>query len=318
MQRASWLALAASSAAVVVCGGVAAAQSLQPLRVGILGGDATSEPIYGQQSGIFARHGFDAQIGAYEGGAAIIAAVVGGSLDIGFSNVVSVAAAQLRGLPVVMLAPAAVYVDKTPDVWLAKARGSALRTGADLAGKTVAVTSLNGLLSVAASAWIDKNGGDAKTVHFIELPLSAMAAALKGGRIDAAMLSDPLFTQSRADVDVLGNAFGAIAPQFLVGSWVVAKTWADANLAATRRVAAAMRETARWANANHAATAQMLAAGDKLDAGTVQMMTRSTFGVDITAALLTPPLEASQRYGALKGTADVAGLVADYRHYAGA
>jgi NitT/TauT family transport system substrate-binding protein len=317
MQRASWLAAAATSVAALASGGGVRAQMAETLRVGILGGDATAEPIYAQQSGIYARHGLDAQIGTYEGGAAIIAALIGGSLDMGFSNVVSVAAAQLRGLPVAMLAPAAVYLDKTPDVWLAKARGSALHSGADLNGKTVAVTSLNGLLSVSAAAWIDKNGGDAKSTHFIELPLSSMAAALKQGRIDAAMLSDPLFTQSRADVEVLGNAFGAIGSEFLVGSWVVAKTWADANLPTARRLATAMLETARWANANRAATAQILAGHDKLDARTVQTMARSTFGLEITPALLAPPLDASQRYGALKGTADVSGLIADSRRYGG-
>ena len=317
MHRRKWLGLAASGAAALALPAPARSAALQPLRVGILGGDATAEPIYGQQSGIFARHGFDAQIGNSGGGAAVVAAVLGGSLDVGFSNVVSVAAAQLRGLPIAMLAPAAIYVAREPDVWLAKARGSTLRTGADLAGKIIAVTSLNGLLSVGASAWIDTTGGDAKKARFVELPLSEMAAALKQGRVDAAMLSDPLFTEARADVEVLGDAFSAIAPRFLLGAWVVSKTWADANLATARRIAAAFRDTARWANANRPATAKMLAAHGKLDPRTVQIMARSTYGIDVTAVLLTPPLAASQRYGALKGTADIAGLVADARRYSG-
>jgi NitT/TauT family transport system substrate-binding protein len=284
----------------------------------MLGGDATSEPIYGQMSGIFARYDFAADIGSFTGGAGVIAAVAGGSLELGFSNVVSIAAAQLRGLPIAMLAPAAMYTAKTPDVWLAKARGSALRTGADLLGKTIAVTSLNGLLSVGASAWIDKNGGDTARTHFIELPLSEMGAALKAGRVDAAMLSDPLFTESRADVEVLGDAFSAIAPLFLLGAWVVSKTWADANVATTRRLAIAMRETARWANANRAATAKMLSDHEKLEPRTVQSMARSTYGIDFSAATLSPGILASQHYGALKGTADIAGLLADARHYTGA
>jgi len=42
----------------------------------------------------------------------------------------------------------------------------------------VAVTTLDGELQMGAAVWIDKNGGNAKSVHFVELPETAMAAAL--------------------------------------------------------------------------------------------------------------------------------------------
>ena len=52
---------------------------------------------------------------------------------------------------------------------------------------------------------VDKNGGDSKSVHFLELPFTEMSAALKAGRIDAAMLSEPVLSESRNDVEPLAN-----------------------------------------------------------------------------------------------------------------
>jgi NitT/TauT family transport system substrate-binding protein len=314
MLRSTFLAAAA---ATVVLPQIALAQAapLVPLRVAILGGDATSEPIYGVRSGIFAKHGLAVTVSEVSGGAAVIAAVAGGSFEAGFSNIVTLASAAQRGLPIVMLAPAAIFNNAVPDVLLVKARAAAYKSGADLSGKTVAVTSLSGLLSVGASAWIDKTGGDAKNVHFVELPLSEMSAALKQGRIDAAMISEPYITQNRADVAPLGDAFAAIAPRFIVGAFVASKPWAQANADVARRFSAAMIETAHWSNANHAATGKMLADDAKLDAQTVATMARSTYGDSIDPGLITPAFTAALKYGALKTPGDAAAIVADARPY---
>lgn len=106
------------------------------VRIGVIGyADASSEPMYAQPSGSFKKYGIEAQITPFNGGAAIIAAVAGGSLDVGFSNIILAADAIERGIPVMMLAPAVISDDKSSDIVLVKARGSKLKTGADLNGR---------------------------------------------------------------------------------------------------------------------------------------------------------------------------------------
>src|SRR6202453_5394122 len=144
------LRLAALLAGVALAAGPATlgAQDLPVVRVGDLGyTDASSEPLYGAAAGIFRRDGIDVKVTALNGGGAIIAAIAGGSLEAGFSNNVSAAQAIARGIPVIVLAPAAIYTTGEPsDTLLVKARGSKLKTGADLNGKTVAGTTLSGRL----------------------------------------------------------------------------------------------------------------------------------------------------------------------------
>ena len=290
----------------------ASAQNTATMRVADLGhSDASSEPLYAIAAGFFQRNGLDVKLSSLGGGPAIIAAIAGGSLDAGFCNTVSAAQAVERGIPIVVLAPAGEYPAEKPDTLLVKPRGSKIKTGADLNGKTVAVASLQGVLQLSAASWIDRNGGDSKTVHFLELPFTEMAAALKAGRIDAAMLAEPVLSAEQPDVEPLGDAYGAIAPQWTLGVFVASKAWVTANPDLARRFVQAILETARWANAHHAETAQILAPQTKIDLARLGTMARSRFGETLVAAHLQPPLDAAVKYGQLKAPFDAAQWVAD-------
>jgi NitT/TauT family transport system substrate-binding protein len=293
------------------------AQNVPAVRVLELTGDGASEGAYALAGGFFKKYGLDATVSAGTGGGAAVAAVVGGSAEIGFSNLISVAAAIERGIPVTIIAPATVFVARAPDIVLAKARRTALKTGADLNGKIVAVTTLDGELQMGAAVWIDKNGGSAKSVHFVELPETAMAAALMQGRIDAAMMTEPHFSQARADVDLVANADSAIAPVFISGVYFAATSWVNDHPDVARRVAQALRETAHWANTHHTETAAVLARAGDLDPATIGRMTRSTFAESLTVPEIAPALDVAYAYGRLKEPYDVRGLVTKAQAYWG-
>lgn len=295
----------------------AGAQSATAIRVVELGGDGSSQATYALAGGFFKKHGLDATVTEATGGGAVIAAVAGGSAEVGFSNLVSAVAAIERGIPVMILAPSSMFTGKAPNIQLVKARGSPLRTGADLSGKIVAVTTLDGELQLGAQVWIDKNGGDSKAVHFVELPEPAMAAALTQGRIDAAMMTEPFLTRDKAAIQILGNADAAIAPQFISGVFVASKAWVETHRDTAVRVARALRETARWANRHPAETAAILAQRTGLDPAAAASMTRATFADFMTGALLQPAVDAATRYGRLKAPLDMRTIVAEARPYWG-
>jgi NitT/TauT family transport system substrate-binding protein len=288
-----------------------------PVRVGVLGyTDATSTPLYAQSAGFFKKYGLEAKITPFTGGGAVIAALAGGSIDVGFANIISAVAAMQRGIPIVALAPAAVFDEKDrADTLLVKARGSKLRTGADLNGKTVAVTTLSGTLQLCAAAWIDQHGGNSKSVHFVEVPVSEMSAALKQGRIDAAMLSEPALTQAKEEVEPLGDAFAAIAPRWTLGIFVASKAWVNANPEAAHRFVQAMVEASRWANTHHAQTAKILGPLSNIEAATFDSMARSVYGDRLDAAMLQPPIDVAVRYGQLKAPFDAKQIVLEAQPY---
>ena len=288
----------------------ATAQINPAVRVLELTGDGASEGAYALAGGFFKKNGLEATVAQTTGGGAVVAAVVGGSAELGFSNLISVAAAIERGIPVTILAPATVFNSKAPDILLMKSRRTAYKSGADLNGKVVAVTTLDGELQLGAAVWIDKTGGDSKTVHFVELPETAMAAALAQGRVDAAMMTEPHLSEGRAEIDLVGNADAKIAPLFISGVYFAATAWVDAHPDLARRAAQALRQTAHWANTHHAETAAILARGANLDAATIARMTRSTYAESLTVPEIAPALDVAFAYGRLKEPYDVRQLVA--------
>lgn len=279
------------------------------VRVGVVASDVSAEPIYAEAQGMYARAGLDAQIQTLANGGAIIAAVASSALDVGFANLTSIAAARQRGVPVKIVAPATLYTDKAPVTVLVKARGSKLRTGADLRGKTVAISTLRGELQVGVSSWIDKTGGSSAETKFLEVPFSAMAPALTAGRIDAAMLTEPALTLHKDTVELLAPAYTAIAEEFLIGCFVASDVWLKENADAAKRFAALMYEIARWANRHHNETAAILAKHAGIEESLVRSMTRATYGERLAPEHIQPVLDAALKYGSLKNPMKASELI---------
>ncbi len=144
---------AALSLTIVTAPASAQTTALTPMRIANLGfTEASALPVYAQAAGIFKKYGIDATITTFNGGGAIIAAIAGGSLDAGFSNITSAVAAIQKGIPILIFSAANLTAAGHADALLMKARGSKLKTGADLNGKTIAVTTLGGTLQLGAEA----------------------------------------------------------------------------------------------------------------------------------------------------------------------
>lgn len=302
--------LATAGVALAVPTPLLAATKTMTVRIGALGSDVSAEPLYAEAQGFYAHGGFEPQIQTLANGGAIIAAVASGALDIGFGNLTSIAAARQRGLPVRIVAPASLYTEKAPVTVLVRARGSKLRTGADLRGKTIAVSTLKGELQVGASMWIDKNGGDSSQTNFIEMPFSTMAAALTAGRIDAAMITEPALTRHKDAIEILSDAYTAIAPEFLIGGFIASEAWLHQNPDAAQRFSAVMAETAKWANTHRNDTAAILAKHSGIEDALVRSMTRATYGERLTPEYIQPVLDAAVHYGSLKTAMKASDLLA--------
>jgi NitT/TauT family transport system substrate-binding protein len=145
---------------------VGAQSPLTVVTVGTLSSDNSAAVYYAQELGMFKKVGLDVQISAMANGPATAAAVTGGALDIGVANVASIAVARTRGVPLKFLFPASIAGDGTLTDQIAVAKDSPIKTAADLNGKTIGVNGLRDLQQLCAMSWMDKHGGDSKTVQF--------------------------------------------------------------------------------------------------------------------------------------------------------
>src|SRR5579875_3719115 len=252
-----------------------AGQRPATVRIAISDTDLASEPLYAQQTGIFARAGLDVRLSpSRHGGAGVIAELEAGTIDVGFSNLISIAAAVQRGDPVVLLAPAGIHNRNEPVNAIVGAPDSTYRTGADLNGKTTSSPSGPGSAgALAPAAWID-----------------------------ATEMGDPDLTilRQRGEIKVIASPFDAIGDGYLLAGFVASKAWVQANPDAARRFVLAMRQTARWANTHRSETAAILAKALHLSPAVVRAMSRTTYAETLTPAIMQPPLDVAARYGIIK------------------
>jgi NitT/TauT family transport system substrate-binding protein len=291
--------LASSGAAMLATSRRAGAQTLVELRVGVSTAETYAEGFYADEQGFFARAGIKPEISMLANGAALVSAVAGGSLDIAPANTIALASAHLRGLPIVILAPGALYLSTRTTHALVVGKDSPVRTARDLTGKTVAIVGLRSLEELAVRSWIDANGGDASKTSFIELPNSAQVPALIAHRIDGAMMPEPWITDAAGDTRILCRPLEAIADRFLVTAWFTTQTWLEGHRDAAQRFVRAMQQTAAWTNANPHPSGVILAKALQLPQTTVERMARLSMAETLDAGLIQPVIDTGVKYAFL-------------------
>lgn len=289
-------ALAATAAALVASCLPAHAQTPIALRLATIPSDAGAEPFFALERGFFAKAGLDVHVDAQQSGPAMAAAVVGGALDIGFSNVISIAAAHKRGLPFAFISPASVYLSAAPTSALMVRKDSPLRTARDLNGKIIGTNALKNIGEYTPAAWVDRNGGDSSTLHFVEMPPDAMIAALDQNRIDGGMMPEPQLSEARATCRTFAKPYDVLGDGAMIAGWFAATAWAAAHPDAVRRFAVAMRETAAWANRNPEQSLPILVKSTKLDPRIAPEVVRARYAETLTPQMLQPSVDLVARY----------------------
>jgi NitT/TauT family transport system substrate-binding protein len=269
--------------------------------------EANAQVYYAEELGLFKKHGLDVQVVQLRSGPSQMAAVAGGDLQIGVGNLVSLASAQIRGLPFTIIAPGALFDASAPTTLLAEAPNAPYRTAKDLEGKTVTGISVGGLDQLAIDAWIDKSGGDLSTVKYVETPPSAMVEALATGRVAAAAINDPEFSAalSAHKIKTLANAYTAIAPLFMQTGFFTTKAWAAKNPDALKRFSDAVVEAGEWASKHPDESRAIL----EKDLKTKVASTRVKFATKLDPALIQPLLDSAAHYKLLPRVVSASDLI---------
>lgn len=300
LRRSQFVAAATAVAAAGLLPSTARAQE-QPIRIGALLIDNTAQVFFAQDQGFWKKAGLNVEISTFQSGGAAASALAGGAIDISIADAVSMASAHAHGLPLVYLAPATIYTPAQPAYALLVSTNSPIKTAKDLTGKTVAVNAIKNILQIPTEAWIDNNGGDAKSVKFVEMPFPAMAAAIIDGRVDAASLSEPFITGGldTGKLRAISVAQKNVARSFMFSGWCSTQAWAQSHPDLVTKFIAVMSETAKWANANKALSSQILVRVSKMPAEIASKMVRSYYGERLDPALLQPVVDAAAKYGAI-------------------
>jgi NitT/TauT family transport system substrate-binding protein len=295
-RRSIFLAGAASLTALPAAAGAA-----DPIvvNVGMVPLDIDGVVSYAQDLGYYQTAGLDVRLTMLASGPAIANAVIGHSLDIGAANVGSIILARARGIPLKLIAPAGIAVNLEDTEPIDVRKDSPIRTGANLNGKTIGINAVKTLQHAAVLLWIDKHGGDSKTVRFIEMTVSEMPAALDSGRVDAVLPGEPFTTMMRVNSRSLDSQYASMKLPIPVFGIFSTDDWLAAHGDVAAKFVGAVRRAALYSNAHHNETAPMLMRLTKVDSQLATTMGRMAYGTNLDAATLQPIIDVLLQYGML-------------------
>jgi NitT/TauT family transport system substrate-binding protein len=301
MRRGDALRALGGAVAAAGLGRAAQAQELQTIRIGLAEGDDATPTLYAIKNGLFKKYGIDAQLTPVASGAAGLAALAGGSIDVTGTSLLPFLSARSKGLPLTIVAPLAAYSPDSVYAAILVKKESTYKTGRDLNGKTIASPALRDLNWVASMAWIDQNGGDSSTVKSIEVPASVIPAALEDGRIDAATVTTPRYVQAvnGGKVRVLGKSYEAIAKHFTFAAIVSQIDFAAKNPDAIARFGRAIRDATLYTNTHHDQTLALYAAFAKIDPKDIAGAPRAESAQYVDAKDIQPMIDVAVKYGVL-------------------
>jgi NitT/TauT family transport system substrate-binding protein len=267
----------ASLALVAGCASTTTQQNsggLTHVSVGVSPTTAAIAVYLAQQEKTFAADGIQVDLQTIQSGADAVPRLLNGSLDLAFGDAVGTVQSAANGVPLRIVGVSTVApTDPAKDYSaVIAAPGSNITTAADLSGKTVAVTQLNGGAELTVKAAVDARGGDSTKLKFVELPFPQMAAAVKAGRVDAAMDVEPFLTQSKGSVQtVLAPQVYAVPglPTTLV---VASSSYTAKNQPVIDKFLKAISAAGKKANADPAA-GRAVAGFTKLPAATLNAVT---------------------------------------------
>jgi NitT/TauT family transport system substrate-binding protein len=153
--------------------------------------------------------------------------------------------------------------------------------------------------TLSIRAWVDKTGGDWRSLKFVEIPNSALEAAIVSHRIEAAILQTPQLDVSleAGTTKTLAYSNAAIAPKFILGAYVTLKEWADRHPEDCRKFEAVLAEASAYVNTHHAETAPYVAELTKATLANIAKMHRTTNPSSLDPALIQPLIDAAAKFG---------------------
>ncbi|SFL42887.1 ABC transporter substrate-binding protein [Geodermatophilus ruber] len=312
--------LAATTLALAACGGgddEAAGGSggdtgeLRQVTAGLLPVAVTGALQAGIDQGFFEERGIELTIETGQGGAALLPAVASGEMEFATSNPVSLLQARGEGLDVRVVGHWTSTRAEGEDVNGVVARGdSGITSAAGLAGKRIAVNTLNGMGQLTIDEAVRKDGGDPSGIQYVELPFPDMPAALEAGNVDAVWVPEPFLTRL---VDA-GHTIASYSSQESVPGHPTQLFFTSGQLAESdpelvADFTEALEETLVWADENPDAVRTAAEEFMEAPAGSMANIKIENFGTDLRREQIERMGELMVEAGLLDEEADIDGLL---------
>jgi NitT/TauT family transport system substrate-binding protein len=290
---------------------IATAQTAK-IRIGAPASDTFAIAFFAADGGFYQRAGLDVSVAVFPGSGPVTTAVAGGALDVGLTDLVQLANAYNRGVPLAAICGGGLYAPQDSTTELCVGKNSTIRTAKDFEGQTIGVITLASISAVAVRAWLTQHGADAQKVKLVEMPFAEMAPAIARGTVAGAYLAEPVMSQVLPELRIVASPYDAIAGHFLISLWFSSNDWIANNRDTAHKLVRGIGEAAKWANAHRDLTLPMLVKYAKLDPDKTAGMRRARYETSLDPRLLQPVLDIAASYHAIEKPVAAPAVIAKF------
>jgi len=223
---------------------VGCSQDSTPVRIGYIPIADCAQIYIAKDRGLFEKHGVEVELIPLAGGARILEALVGESIEIGFSNVVSFILAREAGLDIIALSGGPVETSQARESAILVRKGSAIETAKDLTGAKIAVNTRKNIVELILLEYLKKNGVIEDQVEFVEVPFPSMVSVLIQGDVDAIAVYEPFVTLGLQtdELKVIDYHSVKVLDPICISTYNCRGDWLDLNSKKIRAIREALAE----------------------------------------------------------------------------
>ena len=216
----------------------ASAQEMTKLRIGYIPIGIYSYFWRARDAGYFKDEKIEVELIPMAGGGQIIPALQSGALQFGISDALGVLNARNGGIPVTYVSFNFAQASDDP-VHAVLTMDPAVKTAADLKGKSVATNLSFNTDWTMMREWLRKKNVDIKTVTFREVPFPDMLAAMRNKTVTAVGATEPFVTLGKEQgASVLGYYFTDVKSPNVLSGIVAMLPYVEKNKDVVRRFCA--------------------------------------------------------------------------------
>lgn len=265
---------------------------------------------YAIKSGLFAKEGLQVNAKqAVSGGPALVPTLLSGSIQLGGTGLGTAIPAWSQKVPIEVVAPLTLEGtdDSNSQEHLVALNGSGVTSPADLAGKTIAVPTLDNMGQIQVSAFLSAHGVDPSSVKYIAVPYPQQEAALQAKRIQIAFTTEPYLTQIQGAMKVtdLGATAPSVAPSipdfFVIGT----TSYISSHQAIVRKFQLAVQQAITYLSANPQAARDLVPNFTSISAADAQKIIMPVFSNDQMLVSSQQVADDALKFGVIKSPVTV-------------
>lgn len=278
---------------------------------------ATLSPVHlAIQDGLFEEAGLEVTLHESPGGAASLAALVAGEVDVAYAPHMSFIQSIEQGMPISIFRGNDVGTQGDEDgSGVFTMPDSGITDVADLEGASIAINAFGGIQELTARAVLDAEGLAPDEYELVEIAPPSMLQSMETGAVDAAWLGEPYLTIGVQDFDVqlVADMWAGALRGMPNSGWATSDSFAETSPAALAAFDTVMGQvlSEQAASEDQTEIRDVIGTYTEIDPEILANMTRVQFDGNNDLERLIQVQELMVQYGMLSEVMPIEDLVID-------